>query len=71
MGKSKLKARSRKQQKYYLHLARQQKNKTNESITDKRRVVLIDKTNKHEPVKNVIHDDDDVISLIASDNDFE
>ena len=84
MGKSNRKNRTKKQQKFYRHLARQHK----KASPDTRRVVLkevqdyAELAKKSTPANDEIHftiseeskdnaiPSDDAISLMASDNDF-
>lgn len=75
MGKTKLHRRTKKQQKYYRHLARQSQKKMSTQV-DKRRVVLKEKpisAKEDEATKEVLDKvhSDDAISINASDNDFK
>lgn len=75
MGKNKLKKRTKKQQKYYKHLARQHRKRCDSNV-DRRIVVLIEEQNAQPDVNESIvinndkDDGDDRISLHASDSDF-
>ena len=79
MGKTKVKERSKKQQKYYRHLARQKQKMS--QTNDVRRVIVVKREVKSvvKVVKNATHESptktvqvtsDDAISIHASDNDF-
>lgn len=74
MAKTKVNERTKKQQKYYLHLARQKhKNKKrNSPQVDVRRVIIKEKTQDDKnvsPTKSNINNED-AISIHASDSDI-